>query len=113
MGCCGNIPAGLFNVPCVIESKVRTKDSRGAPKEEWTTFWTGKAMVKTKSGSEKEKSMGIDHLTRRVATIRYISGVDQTMRILVKGTPNNIAWLNNMDEQDEYLEITIQENVNG
>jgi SPP1 family predicted phage head-tail adaptor len=112
MGCCGNEPAGAFNVPCVIQVATVTKDTRGSRQESWATFWTGRAKVRTKYGSEREQASGIDHLRTKVVTIRYVSGVLPNMRVVLSGTStNNIKYINNINEENKYIEITVQENL--
>lgn len=88
----------------VIQQETRTNDEYNQPVYTWATFSSVWAMVEDKSGAEGYQADQLTATMNTVFTIRYLSGIDEKMRILFNNRFYNIRWIKSPD-RNRTLEI--------
>ena len=101
-----------------IQEQVLTADGAGGNTASWTNYavvWAYIADMSSLSGmnlrSEKNFAGQLQERTPYKITIRYLSGVMASMRVLYDGRIYNIRSINNVDEGNEVLIIYVEEGV--
>lgn len=96
---------GKLDRRITIQSKTNAADEYNQPVPTWTTFANPWAKIEDKSGGESFPANQLTAYRSTVFTIRYISGLDETMRILYKNQYYNIRLIKKPD-RDRFLELT-------
>lgn len=99
-----NSNIGEFDVRIVIQQEVRTNDLYNQPtKTSWTTFATVWAILDDKSGSESYKADQLTAARSTLFTIRYLSGLKETMRISYNNRFYDIQYIKSPDRKRTLL----------
>lgn len=78
--------AGAYNKKIIIEAYAETsKDEYGMPIETWSTVKTMFANMRTRSAREVFQSDQTQNEKTAVFTVRYVSGIDEKMRVVCDG----------------------------
>jgi len=88
-------------------------NENGFEVETWEDFKTVWAAVSNLHGREYFAAAAVQAENTVKFTIRYLTGLDTTMRILFRGKQYNITAIDNIKYQNRYLEIKAQEVVSG
>ena len=110
MNCCDIYP-GLLNRRISIERKTLTADSLGGFTEEWQPLAQPWAHIKPMSGRELIHADKIDATAVSRFVIRFNANLREDDRILYRGVYYNIRSLINIEERDQYTEITAERGV--
>jgi SPP1 family predicted phage head-tail adaptor len=88
-----------------------TTNENGFEIETWEDFKTVWAKVTNLHGREYYVAAAVQAENTVKFTIRYIEGLDTSMRILFRGRQYNITSIDNIEYQNRYIEIKGQEVV--
>lgn len=78
--------------------------------QEYQTVW---AAVTNLHGKEYFEARAVQEENTVKFTIRYLAGIDQTMKILFQGKAYNITAIDNIKYKNRYIEIQAMEVVSG
>lgn len=104
--------AGRFRHQIVIQKNTPVQSASGAAVESWSTFATVFAGVEPVKGREYFGAGRINAETTHLIVLRWLAGVDETMRIAFDGRVFDIQAVINKDERDRDLELTCVERKN-
>jgi SPP1 family predicted phage head-tail adaptor len=107
MRCC-DITAGMLKTPVVFERRTRTPDGAGGYTEGWTTTRSTRALVKSMSGSERWASSRVEATSTHKLVTRYFADVKESDRVTIAGRVYNIRFINNVEFENRWLEITLE-----
>jgi SPP1 family predicted phage head-tail adaptor len=110
MKCC-DITVGMLNRRISIERLAVTADTLGGFTETWQPLSQPWAHIKPMSGRELIHADQISALAVSRFVIRYNRYLVESDRVLYRGVYYNIRSLVNIDEADEYTEITAERGV--
>ncbi len=110
MKCCDINPSQL-NRRIGIYKLNKTATSTGGFNETWTSVATVWAKVKNMSGTELVRADQLGATAFTDFTIRYRSGIDETMKIVFRNKDYQIRHINNIDEADRFLVIKAERGV--
>ncbi|WWU66498.1 phage head closure protein [Clostridium baratii] len=101
------IDLGEFRHPIEIQRLVLGTDKENRPCNKWETIINTRAKILNVRGDEFTEAYGT---SSKIAKTFYIRGsrskkVTNADRILYKGTPFNIIYVNDIEERGIYLEI--------
>lgn len=110
MKCC-DITVGMLNRRISIERLQLTPDTLGGFTEVWQPLSQPWAFIKPMSGRELLSADKIEATAVSRFVIRYNKNLLESDRVLYRGVYYNIRSLVNIDELDEYTEITAERGV--
>ena len=110
MKCC-DITVGMLNRRIIIERKTLTPDALGGFDEVWQPLAQPWAHIKPMSGREMLHADQLNASAISRFIIRCNRNLREDDRVLYRGTYYNIRSLVNIDEADEYTEITAERGV--
>lgn len=91
-----------------------TTNENGFEIKEWQDFKTVWAKTTTLSGREYYQAAAIQAEKTLVFLIRYIEGIDESIRIRYGDKEFNITYIDNFKHQKKYIEIkTMEVNKSG
>ncbi len=104
------IRAGQLRHKITIEKLVQTSDGQGGMNDSFAVHAAGVwAKVTPLSVRETLKNMQTEANASHLVTVRYISGVLHSMRIIFQGRILLIKSIINVDERNEELQILCDE----
>lgn len=92
-----------------LQSPAQSSDGYGDPVTTWTTVGTYWARVVFTGGTEAVNAQQDRALETHRITMRYVSPIDPSMRLLYVNRILNILTVNNVDERNREYEITARE----
>lgn len=110
MKCC-DITPGMLNRKIEIYQLTKTATPTGGFTESWTLFASGWAHVKNMSGTELIRADQLGATAYSDFTIRYRGDLNETMKLVYRGTDYQIRHLNNLEEMDKWLVIKAERGV--
>jgi len=113
VGCCSKYNARMLREPIEFQRMARTGDGAGGFTEGWAAI-TGaptRAMVKALSGGERFQSQRTEATASHKIVVRYNAGLTAVDRAVIRGRTANIVFVNNLDFEDKWLEITVNVGV--
>ena len=102
---------GDLNKRITIQKPITTTNERGFEIETWEDFKTVWAAVSNLHGREYFAAAAVQAENTVKFTIRYLEGLNTTMRILFQGKQYNITSIDNIKYQNRYIEIKAMEVV--
>lgn len=96
---------GALNKRITIQELKTTINENGFEVEEWIHFKTVWATVSNLHGREYFEAAAVQMESTVKIIIRYLAGLDTSMRILFKGNSYNITFIDNIKYANKYLEI--------
>jgi SPP1 family predicted phage head-tail adaptor len=102
---------GDLNKRITLQKLITTTNERGFEIETWEDFKTVWAAISNLHGREYYAAAVVQAENTVKFTIRYIEGLDTTMRILFQGRQYNITSIDNIKYQNRYMEIKAMEVV--
>lgn len=96
---------GKLDRKIIIQTKTNASDEYNQPISTWTTFANPWAKVQDGSGSESFQADQLTAYRDTVFTIRYLSGLNETMRILYNYQYYNIRLIKRPD-RNRFVELT-------
>ncbi len=94
-----------------IEQQAPTQNARGEEVPTWTTFATAWAAIIPLSGRELLAAQQIQASVTHRIVLRYLSGLDPSMRIVYNGRYFDIQQVININEQSRQMELQCIERV--
>ncbi len=104
--------AGRLRHLVTVEQNTGGQATTGEQIQNWTPFATVYAAIEPARGREFFSAGRIDAETTHLITIRYLAGLDETMRITWNGRVFDINAVVNVDERNRDMEITATERKN-
>lgn len=90
---------GRLDRKITIEELTNVPDSYNQPVPTWSTFATPWAKMEDRSGSEGYQADQLTASRMTVFTIRYMTGLKETMRVLFEGRYYNIQYIKSPDRR--------------
>lgn len=100
---------GAFKNRITIQYLESTINERGFEGEEWKEYKTVWASVTNLHGREYFAAATVQAENTVKFTIRYISGIDTTMKIMFEDKLYNITSIDNIKYENKYIEIKAME----
>jgi SPP1 family predicted phage head-tail adaptor len=110
MKCCDITPASL-NRQIEIQSLAVTPTDAGGFTESWVTLTNAWAKIKNASGTELIHADQLGAVAFSDFTIRYRSDLNESMRVIYRGTEFQVRHINNIEEADKFLIIKAERGV--
>jgi len=88
-----------------LQKKITTTNENGFNVESWEDVKTLWAAATNLHGREYFAAAAVQAENTVKFTIRYLEGIDESMRILFQGRHYNITSIDNIKYQNRYLEI--------
>ena len=105
---------GDFRHRIVIQNLVALVNENGFEIEEWQNYKVVWASVSNLSGREYYQAAAIKAEKTIKFLIRYIEGIETSMRILFDNKQYNIVFIDNLKYKNQYIELKVlEEVVNG
>jgi SPP1 family predicted phage head-tail adaptor len=103
----------MLREPITVERMTRTPDGAGGFTEAWAAVSGAptRAMVKAMSGGERWASDRVEATSTHRIVTRYVDGLLESDRIIIRSRSYNIRFINNVDFDDKFLEITAEAGV--
>lgn len=96
----GELKHRITFLKCIIQT-----NENGFEAETWEPFKTVWAKIENLSGREYFAAAQVKAEKTVKFTIRYLEGLDETMRILFEGKVYNITSIDNIKYQNRFVEI--------
>lgn len=111
MKCC-DLHAGLLRSPFTIKRKTRNSDGAGGYESTgFDVVLNGYGMLKNISGAERFYSQRLDATVTAKLHMRYVSGLLESDIIEVDSKDYNVRFIDNVEYQNAWLEITLEGGV--
>ncbi len=110
MNCC-DITVGQLNRKVDLYKIVKESTPTGGFTQSWvkvTTLW---AKIKNASGTELLRADKLGATAYSDFTIRYRSNIDETMKLVYRGTDYQIRHINNVEEADKWMIVKAERGV--
>lgn len=98
-----------LNKRITIQELKTTINENGFEIEDWIDFKTVWAGVSNLHGREYFEAAAVQMESTVKFTIRYLAGIDTSMRILFKGRYYNITSIDNIKYKNRFIEIKAME----
>ena len=110
---CCDYSAAMLRTPCLFESKSRTADSAGGWTEAWVTISSAatRCYFKALSGGERFQAQRAEATTRNRIVCRFFSGLSEGDSVVIGGRRYAIAFINNVEMRNRWLEIDLSGGV--
>lgn len=110
MKCCAKYSARDLREPVSFERLTRTSDGAGGFTESWASISGAptRGMVKAMSGRERWASQRIEATSTHRIVVRYFADLTEVDRVVIRGRPHQVRFINNVDLADRWLEIDAQ-----
>lgn len=114
--CCGSSSkygAAMLREPVTFQRKTRTSNGAGGFTEVWATVSGAPTMayVKAVSGGERWASERVEARATHRVVVRYFEDLTEVDRVVIRDRAHNIRFINNVDFEDKWLEITTEQGV--
>ena len=101
-----NIKTSEFKHPITIERFSKFKDEDNILREQWTTLCNSRAKILWTRGSEYTENYGTNSEVEATFYIRFNhKSITPKDRLIFKGEPYNIIYVNNVQQANKYYEI--------
>jgi len=103
----------MLREPVTFQRLTRTPDGAGGFAEAWAAI-TGaptRAMVKPMSGGERFQSQRTEATSTHKVVVRYFADLTEVDRAVVRGRAYQVRFINNVDFDDKWLEISAEVGV--
>ena len=88
-----------------LEKLMATTNENGFEIEDWIEIKTVWAAVTNLKGKEFFEAAAVQAQKTVKFTIRFLDGLDESMRVLFKGKIYNITFIDNIKYQNKFIEI--------
>ena len=112
--CCGSkYSAGQLREPVTFQRLTRTTDGAGGFTEAWAAISgaPARAMVKPMSGGERWASQRLEATSTHKIVVRYCADLTEVDRAVIRGRAYQVRFINNVDFDDKWLEISAEVGV--
>ena len=112
MKCC-DYTAGMLQEPVTFQRLTLTTDGIGGSTKAWASVAgaPARAHVRPVSGNERLAAARIDAEVSLRVTVRYFAGLRESDSVLIRGRRHNITFINNVEFQNRWLELTVSAGV--
>lgn len=113
MSKCCKYTAGMLREPVSFERKTRIDDGAGGFTETWAAISGAptRAFVKPMSGREIWASQRVEATASHMIVVRYFADLTEVDRVVIRNREYNIRFINNVDFDDKWLEISAEGGV--
>lgn len=113
MSLCCDYSAGMLKEPIAIQRMTRTSDGAGGQTQTWATVSGAptRGAVMPLSGSERYQFDRVDATASLKVTVRYVSGLLESDRIVIRSRNHNIRYIKNVEFADKWLELIVDAGV--
>ncbi|MGA9851845.1 MAG: phage head closure protein [Gammaproteobacteria bacterium] len=94
-----------------VQQTASSQNARGEEIPTWTTFACVWAKIVPLSGREFLAAQQVEATLTHTITIRYLAGLDPTMRIVYNGRYFDINQVININEEDRQMSLLCTERV--
>lgn len=110
---CCKYTAGMLREPVTFERKTQTPDGGGGFTETWSAISAApdRAFVKPLSGRERWASQRVEATASHMIVVRYFADLTEVDRVVIRDRPYQIRFINNVDFDDKWLEISAEAGV--
>lgn len=105
------VGAGDMRRWLTIQQPAASQNARGEEVPAWTTFATVWGAIVPASGREMLTAQQIQAVVTHKITIRYLAGLDPSMRVLYNGRYFDIQAVIDINEQQRQMELLCFERV--
>lgn len=98
-------PIGKRNRRITFQKLTTIIDEEGYQKEDWQDLITVWAYIKNLHGDEFFKAQAINSKDSVKINMRYIKGLDTSMRVIYNGKPYNILYVDDIEENHIEIEL--------
>lgn len=108
MKCC-DITSGMLKTAVEFQRETKTADGSGGFTKAWVAISGAqtRAHVKAMSGGERWASERTEAQSSHKVTCRYFSGLTEKDRVEIGGRAHNITFIDNVEEANKWLVITV------
>lgn len=110
MKCC-NIKPSSLNRKVELYRLEKTATPTGGFTQSWVKVADLWAAIKNMSGTELVRADQLGATSYSDFTIRYRANIDETMKIVYRGTDYQIRHINNLEEADKWLVVKCERGV--
>ena len=110
MKCC-DITPGMLNRRLSIQEKQTTETPTGGQTVAWVEVAKPWAFMKPLNGRERVYANRLNATGDTIATIRYRSGLTESMKAVYRGDEYQIRSIINLEEADEWLQLVLERGV--
>lgn len=108
---CCDITVGMLKRKVELMRLVKTPTPTGGFTQSWVSVASVWAHIKNMSGTELVRADQLGATSYSDFTIRYRQNIDETMKIVYRGTDYQIRHINNLEEADLWLVIKAEKGV--
>jgi SPP1 family predicted phage head-tail adaptor len=103
----------MLKEPIAIQRMTRTSDGAGGQTQSWATVSGApiRAAVLPLSGSERYQFDRLDATASLKVTVRYVAGLLESDRIVIRNRNHNIRYIKNVEFADKWLELIVDAGV--
>jgi SPP1 family predicted phage head-tail adaptor len=94
-----------------IQAYRQVSDGGGGTTKEWTDYANIRAHISPIAGREVTINGQIEARLSHRVTMRWLPGLEASMRVLFGSRPFNIRWIRNLDERNRWIELLCEEGV--
>jgi SPP1 family predicted phage head-tail adaptor len=109
------LAAGMLNRPVKIQRSTNGRDGAGQPIKVWVDVVSTWANVKSQTGMGTiigDQSGVVTSVTRYSFRIRYRTGIDSSMRVLMGGIPYDITSVQMDEDRREWTDLVCNRGAN-
>jgi len=106
------LTAAILRRKIAIQQPQRSSDGQGGYTKSWSNFACVFAGIESLSGFEKTVSFKVQSKITHRITIRYIAGVNSSMRVVMGTRSFNIMAVFNPQENNKILLLLCEEEAN-
>lgn len=110
MKCC-DITTSQLNRKIELYKLEKTATATGGFTQAWSLVATVWAKIKNTSGTELIRADQLGATAFSDFTIRYRTNINESMKIVYRGTDYQIRHINNIDEADKWLVVKAERGV--
>jgi len=110
MKCCEYSP-GLLREPVVFQRQAKVSIGGGATQVTYVDEFTVRAYMKPMSGYERMMAERLDAQTRNRLVIRFLPGLTESHRAVIRGKAYNIRAIMNPDFRNRWMEVDLDGGV--
>ena len=110
MKCC-DVTAGKLKNRIQLQELIIVEDGAGGNTRTWKTIQSVWAMLRQTSGSERYQNDRLTAIANFRATIRYRDDISPVNRIVFQGKAYQIRSVDNVEFENKWLDLTLENGV--
>lgn len=98
----------MLKTPVTFERRTRAADGAGGYAETWATLRATRGRMRAMSGGERWASSRVEASSTHKLVVRYFADIKESDRVIVGSRAYNIRFINNVEYENKWLEITLE-----